>query len=71
LFFHDNPRNIKNLGGGVQCCRGFHSSFRVTQKGLSLNVGKFLIENALKFMLPFCYDSLFFVIFLKMCQLHY
>ncbi|KAK2439745.1 protein argonaute [Trifolium repens] len=37
-FFHDNPRNIKNLGGGVQCCRGFHSSFRVTQKGLSLNV---------------------------------
>lgn len=38
LFFHDNPRNIKNLGGGVQCCRGFHSSFRVTQKGLSLNV---------------------------------
>ncbi|WJX36419.1 hypothetical protein P8452_24298 [Trifolium repens] len=37
-FFHENPRNIKNLGGGVQCCRGFHSSFRVTQRGLSLNV---------------------------------
>ncbi|MCI04039.1 protein argonaute 4-like, partial [Trifolium medium] len=37
-YFHDNPRNISNIDGGVQCCRGFHSSFKVTQKGLSLNV---------------------------------
>ncbi|MCI09907.1 protein argonaute 4-like, partial [Trifolium medium] len=37
-FFHENPRNITNIGGGVQSCRGFHSSFRVTQRGLSLNV---------------------------------
>ncbi|KAK2385915.1 protein argonaute [Trifolium repens] len=37
-YFHDNPRNITNIDGGVQCCRGFHSSFKVTQKGLSLNV---------------------------------
>jgi hypothetical protein len=50
-YFHDNQKNISNLDGGIQCCRGFHSSFRVTQRGLSLNVGKFLSENALKFML--------------------
>ncbi|KAK2439910.1 protein argonaute [Trifolium repens] len=37
-YFHDNPRNITNIDGGVQCCRSFHSSFKVTQKGLSLNV---------------------------------
>ncbi|XP_057740608.1 protein argonaute 4A-like [Arachis stenosperma] len=37
-FFHDNPRNYTDLGGGVQGCRGFHSSFRPTQGGLSLNI---------------------------------
>ncbi|KAJ1400737.1 Ribonuclease H-like superfamily [Sesbania bispinosa] len=37
-FFHDNPRNYTDIGGGVQGCRGLHSSFRVTQGGLSLNV---------------------------------
>ncbi|CAK8568369.1 unnamed protein product [Lathyrus sativus] len=37
-YFHDNPKNITNLGGGIQCCRGFHSSFMPTQKGLCLNV---------------------------------
>ncbi|GAU16404.1 hypothetical protein TSUD_117530 [Trifolium subterraneum] len=37
-YFHDNPRNITNIDGGVQCCCGYHSSFKVTQKGLSLNV---------------------------------
>ncbi|XP_003598353.2 protein argonaute 4A [Medicago truncatula] len=37
-YFHDNQKNITNLEGGIQCCRGFHSSFRVTQRGLSLNV---------------------------------
>ncbi|XP_061364756.1 protein argonaute 4A-like [Gastrolobium bilobum] len=37
-FFHDNPRNYSDLGGGVLGCRGFHSSFRATQGGLSLNI---------------------------------
>lgn len=41
-FFHNEPRNFVDLGGGVVGCRGFHSSFRATQGGLSLNMGKFL-----------------------------
>ena len=38
-FFHNNPSNFVDLSGGVVGCRGFHSSFRVTQSGLSLNFG--------------------------------
>jgi eukaryotic translation initiation factor 2C len=41
-FFHNNPSNFVDLGGGVMGCRGFHSSFRATQSGLSLNIGMFL-----------------------------
>ncbi|KAI9115314.1 hypothetical protein K1719_013633 [Acacia pycnantha] len=37
-FFHDSVGNYRDIGGGVQGCRGFHSSFRATQGGLSLNV---------------------------------
>ncbi|ONM31333.1 hypothetical protein Zm00014a_019947 [Zea mays] len=37
-FFHNNPSNFVDLGGGVVGCRGFHSSFRATQSGLSLNI---------------------------------
>ncbi|XP_028802604.1 protein argonaute 4A-like [Neltuma alba] len=37
-FFHDKVENYRDIGGGVQGCRGFHSSFRATQGGLSLNV---------------------------------
>ncbi|XP_028802599.1 protein argonaute 4A-like [Neltuma alba] len=37
-FFHDRVENYRDIGGGVQGCRGFHSSFRATQGGLSLNV---------------------------------
>ncbi|BFG20706.1 hypothetical protein CerSpe_069880 [Prunus speciosa] len=37
-FFHNNPRNFEELGAGVLGCRGFHSSFRATQGGLSLNM---------------------------------
>ncbi|KAL9402948.1 hypothetical protein Peur_006797 [Populus x canadensis] len=37
-FFHNNPRNFVELGGGVMGCRGFHSSFRAAQDGLSLNI---------------------------------
>ncbi|XP_076884626.1 protein argonaute 4A-like [Bidens hawaiensis] len=57
-FFHNDPKNFISIGGGVLGCRGFHSSFRATQAGLSLNMdvsttmiirpGKvvdFLIEN--------------------------
>lgn len=38
-FFHNNPSSFVDLGGGVMGCRGFHSSFRGTQSGLSLNIG--------------------------------
>ncbi|KAK1295823.1 Protein argonaute 16 [Acorus calamus] len=37
-FFKDDDRNYTDLGGGVTGCRGFHSSFRTTQGGLSLNM---------------------------------
>ncbi|XP_071932116.1 protein argonaute 4A-like [Coffea arabica] len=37
-FFHNQPRNFTDIGGGVLGCRGFHSSFRATQGGLSLNI---------------------------------
>lgn len=37
-FFHNDPRNFADLGGGVLGCRGFHSSFRTAQGGLSLNI---------------------------------
>ncbi|KAJ3676589.1 hypothetical protein LUZ60_004001 [Juncus effusus] len=37
-FFHNNPQNFIDLGGGVMGCRGFHTSFRTTQSGLSLNI---------------------------------
>ncbi|KAK4379125.1 hypothetical protein RND71_000987 [Anisodus tanguticus] len=37
-FFHNEPRNFVDLGGGVLGCQGFHSSFRATQEGLSLNM---------------------------------
>ncbi|KAL6841492.1 hypothetical protein ACP4OV_028635 [Aristida adscensionis] len=37
-FFQNNPSNFVDLGGGVMGCRGFHSSFRGTQNGLSLNM---------------------------------
>ncbi|XVE79725.1 hypothetical protein DITRI_Ditri14bG0080200 [Diplodiscus trichospermus] len=37
-FFHNNPNNFTDIGGGVLGCRGFHSSFRTTQGGLSLNI---------------------------------
>ncbi|XP_074321214.1 protein argonaute 4A-like isoform X2 [Silene latifolia] len=37
-FFRDHLRNFVDIGGGVLGCRGFHSSFRATQGGLSLNM---------------------------------
>ncbi|KAK6164049.1 hypothetical protein DH2020_000913 [Rehmannia glutinosa] len=37
-FFHNDPKNFAEVGGGVLGCRGFHSSFRTTQSGLSLNI---------------------------------
>lgn len=40
-FFHNDVKNFADVGGGVLGCRGFHSSFRTTQSGLSLNIGKF------------------------------
>ena len=38
-FFHDDSKNFTDIGGGVTGCRGFHSSFRPTYGGLSLNMG--------------------------------
>ncbi|XP_057527179.1 protein argonaute 4A-like [Amaranthus tricolor] len=37
-FFRNEPKNFFDIGGGVLGCRGFHSSFRATQGGLSLNI---------------------------------
>ncbi|XP_062082380.1 protein argonaute 4-like [Humulus lupulus] len=37
-FFHNDPKNFVDVGGGVLGCRGFHSSFRAAQEGLSLNI---------------------------------
>ncbi|KAL3653292.1 Protein argonaute-4 [Castilleja foliolosa] len=37
-FFHNDPKNFCDVGGGILGCRGFHSSFRTTQSGLSLNI---------------------------------
>jgi hypothetical protein len=42
-FFHNDPKNFADVGGGVLGCRGFHSSFRATQSGLSLNIGSIFI----------------------------
>ncbi|KAK9924461.1 hypothetical protein M0R45_032828 [Rubus argutus] len=57
-FFHDDSRCITKVDGGLSTVRGFHSSFRPTQGGLSLNmdvsttliltpgpVDKFLMDN--------------------------
>ncbi|CAH8383280.1 unnamed protein product [Eruca vesicaria subsp. sativa] len=37
-FFHNDVQNFVHIGGGVTGVRGFHSSFRTTQGGLSLNI---------------------------------
>ncbi|XWS31011.1 hypothetical protein CRYUN_Cryun23aG0040600 [Craigia yunnanensis] len=37
-FFRDDSKNYVDVGGGVLGLRGFHSSFRPTQGGLSLNM---------------------------------
>ncbi|KAG9157269.1 hypothetical protein Leryth_004931 [Lithospermum erythrorhizon] len=37
-FFHNDAKNFSDVGGGILGCRGFHSSFRTTQGGLSLNI---------------------------------
>ncbi|KAJ0238727.1 Protein argonaute 9 [Hirschfeldia incana] len=37
-FFHNDAQNFVPIGGGVIGVRGFHSSFRTTQGGLSLNI---------------------------------
>ena len=38
-FFSNEPKSFCDVGGGVLACKGFHSSFRATQSGLSLNIG--------------------------------
>ncbi|KAF7150183.1 hypothetical protein RHSIM_Rhsim02G0069100 [Rhododendron simsii] len=37
-FFHNDLKNFVDVGGGVLGCRGFNSTFRTTQGGLSLNI---------------------------------
>ncbi|XP_010497367.1 PREDICTED: protein argonaute 8-like, partial [Camelina sativa] len=34
-LFHNDAKYFANVGEGVVCCKGFHSSFRTTQGGLS------------------------------------
>lgn len=47
-FFHDDSRNFNDVGGGVTGVQGFHSSFRLTQGGLSLNMGRTALIHTLK-----------------------
>ncbi|KAG6700283.1 hypothetical protein I3842_08G104500 [Carya illinoinensis] len=49
-FFHDDSRNFTDIGGGVHGLRGFHSSFRPTQGGLSLNMGIAIVLGGVNFM---------------------
>ncbi|KAF3783946.1 argonaute 4B protein, partial [Nymphaea thermarum] len=37
-FFLDDRRSFVDIGEGAVACRGFHTSFRPTQSGLSLNI---------------------------------
>ncbi|KAF8113373.1 hypothetical protein N665_0050s0031 [Sinapis alba] len=37
-FFHNDAQNFLHIGGGVVAVRGFHTGFRTTQRGLSLNI---------------------------------
>ncbi|MCL7039048.1 hypothetical protein MKW94_025298, partial [Papaver nudicaule] len=37
-FYHGDVRNFVVIGGGITGVRGFHSSFRTTQSGLTLNM---------------------------------
>lgn len=48
-FFHDNSSNFNDVGGGVTGIKGFHSSFRPTQVGLSLNMGKTILLPIIDF----------------------
>lgn len=67
-FFHDDSRNFTNVGGGALGVKGFHSSFRPTQGGLSLNMGidaffpKFPSVRLLFYLLPNLLS------FMKMCR---
>ena len=54
-FFHSDARNYINIGGGVFGARGFHTSFKTTQRGLSLNIGNSFFKQ--------CVIRLFFVTF--------
>ncbi|OMO91448.1 Argonaute/Dicer protein, PAZ [Corchorus olitorius] len=47
-FFQNDPANFVPIGGGVLGCRGFHSSFRTSQGGLSLNIGWFSLKQKSK-----------------------
>lgn len=44
-FFHNDSTNFFDIGGGVTGVRGFYSSFRPTQGGLSLNMGRALFMH--------------------------
>lgn len=58
-FFHDDSRNFIEVGGGVTGCRGFHTSFRTTHGGLSLNMG--MPSFIIFYTLQLCYVlSIFF-----------
>ena len=43
-----------DVGGGVLGCRGFHSSFRAAQDGLSLNIGTSFTGSSLFLKFYFC-----------------
>lgn len=60
-FFHDDLRIFTNVGGGVTGCRGFHSSFRPTHGGLSMNIG---IHHCCSFAVMACRSTIEFYLML-------
>lgn len=68
-FFHDDSRNFIDVGGGVTGVRGFHSSFRLTEGGLSLNMGRnALILNMKSWHYKVVFFSFTFLMYLfQMC----
>lgn len=57
-FFHNDPSNCEQVGGNILGCRGFHSSFRTTQGGMSLNMGTFHLYLTLVLDSVFCSNDL-------------
>jgi hypothetical protein len=58
-FFSKKFGDGEDIGGGLECWRGYYQSLRPTQMGLSLNIGKLSypknkhVQNCTKELLDF------------------